>query len=63
MVKKIKADLSNLTAVLNEAFKKLSQAKDKNIVVAIGNSAAGKSTMLTSLIYGPENLHLTKIKE
>jgi len=38
-------------------------AKDKEIVVAIGNSAAGKSTMLTSLIYGPDNLQVKTISE
>lgn len=34
-----------------------------NIVVAIGNSAAGKSTMLTSLIYGADVLVLKKIQD
>lgn len=60
-VKRIKSDIPNLTSVLREAFKKLQQAKDMNIVVAIGNSAAGKSTMLTSLIYGADVLVLKKI--
>ena len=63
VVKKVKTDIPNLTCILKQAFKKLSQAKDKEIVVAIGNSAAGKSTMLTSLIYGPQSLKLTVITE
>ena len=63
IVKKVKTDIPNLTCILKQAFKKLNQAKDKEIVVAIGNSAAGKSTMLTSLIYGPESLRLTVITE
>ena len=63
IVKKIKTDIPNLACILKQAFKKLSQAKDKEIIVAIGNSAAGKSTMLTSMIYGPESLQLKTIVE
>ena len=32
-----------------------------NIILAVGNTGCGKSTMLTSLMYGPEALELTKI--
>lgn len=52
-----------MTCILKQAFEKLNQAKDKQIIVAIGNSAAGKSTMLTSLIYGPKCLEMRTIVE
>ena len=38
--------------------------KGKQLVLAIGNSGSGKSTMLTSLAFGPEALHeIDKVEE
>ncbi len=37
--------------------------KDDTLICAFGNTGCGKSTMFTSLVYGKECLHLTKIEE
>ena len=41
---------------IQEAVQGLMKIKGENIVIAIGNSGSGKSTMRTSLIYGPDKL-------
>ncbi len=30
--------------------------KDSNVVLVLGNTGCGKSTMLSSLVYGPDTL-------
>ena len=55
-VKKLKCNLVNLYRVLQVAFEKLGPAKDANLVVAVGNTGCGKSTMLTSILYGSDAL-------
>jgi len=62
-VKKLKCDLKNIYKVLNVAFEDLGEAKDANLVVAIGNTGCGKSTMLTSILFGPDALHKTTVTE
>jgi len=52
--------LENIVAILEQAFKSLEFLNDKNIILAVGNTGCGKSTMLTSLMYGPEALELKK---
>ena len=47
--------------VLERAFKNLKKLQNKNIILAVGNTGCGKSTMLTSLMYGPESLEMIKI--
>ena len=42
------------------ALTKFEEAKDKDIILAIGNTGSGKSTMLTSLIYGTDYLDVVK---
>ena len=51
--------LKSIYDVLVVAFESLGVAKDANLVVAIGNTGSGKSTMLSSIIYGTESLHVT----
>ena len=54
--------LENLMNVLKQAYEYLDNvglsknASQNNLIVAIGNTGCGKSTMLTSLVYGPESL-------
>lgn len=43
---------------LQEAIKGLLTVKDKDLVIALGNTDTGKSTMLSSLIYGPDKLEV-----
>ena len=49
--------LENIVLILEEAFKYLSKIEGKNIILAVGNTGCGKSTMLTSLMYGPAGPH------
>lgn len=34
----------------------LSQIEGKEVILAIGQTGCGKSTMLTALVYGPDSL-------
>ena len=54
-------NLENIMFVLERAFKNLKKLQSKNIILAVGNTGCGKSTMLTSLMYGPESLETIKI--
>jgi predicted GTPase len=60
-VLKMHCNLENIVIILEEAFKFLQKIEGKNIILAVGNTGCGKSTMLTSLMYGPEALELKKI--
>ena len=53
-VKKLGCNLKNIYRVLQVAFKRLDPAKGANLVVAVGNTGCGKSTMLTSILFGPD---------
>lgn len=55
-VKKLRCNLKNIHKVLEVAFKRLDPAKGANLVVAVGNTGCGKSTMLTSILFGPDSL-------
>ena len=54
-VKKLRCELKNLHRVLQVAFDKLGPAKDADIVVAVGNTGCGKSTMLSSILFGSDS--------
>ena len=47
--------------VLQEGFKVLEKIRGANIVLVIGNTGSGKSTMLSSLLKGPDRLELKSI--
>lgn len=55
-IAKLPITWENIINVLRGAFEGLEQVNDEDIVVAIGNTGVGKSTMLMSLIYGPQCL-------
>ena len=57
----MQCNLENIMFVLERAFKNLKKLQNKNIILAVGNTGCGKSTMLTSLMYGPESLEMIKI--
>lgn len=40
------------------AKENLELLKDGNVVLMLGNTGCGKSTILSSLVYGPQNLQL-----
>ncbi len=50
----------DMVEYLRHAKESLSNLKDGNVVLVLGNTGCGKSTMLSSLVYGPENLYETK---
>ena len=56
----IKRELSlfSIQEVLTEGFKSLDKIKGANIVLVMGNTGSGKSTMLSSLLKGPQALEM-----
>ena len=60
--------LENLMNVLKQAYDYMDHVglskntSENNLIVAIGNTGCGKSTMLTSLVYGPEALSTKKLE-
>lgn len=60
-MKKLKCNLLNIYRVLQVAFEKLEPAKDANLVVAVGNTGCGKSTMLSSILFGSDSLERKQI--
>ena len=53
-------DLVEMVDYLKMAKEQLSIIKDGNVILVLGNTGCGKSTMLSSIVYGPDNLELTK---
>jgi len=49
-------NLTDLVKILMQVDTNLNQQGDKDIIVGLGNTGCGKSTMLTSLVYGKEAL-------
>lgn len=56
----MKKQIANISEVLKCALNKFEEAKNKDIILAIGNTGSGKSTMLTALIYGTDFLCIEK---
>ena len=52
-------NLVNLAMALKLVFDQLEAAQDADLVLAVGNTGCGKSTMLSSLVYGPGHLSVT----
>lgn len=50
--------LVNLAMALKKVFDELEAAEGADLVLAIGNTGCGKSTMLTSIVYGPGHLSI-----
>ena len=55
-IQTLKMSIANIAEVLKAALTKYEQAEKKEVIVAVGNTGSGKSTMLTSLIYGTDFL-------
>ena len=55
-------NLKNVVSACREIFGLVEKADDKEIIVALGNPGSGKSTMFTSLVYGPESLERKKVE-
>ena len=59
-VKALPLDLFTIVSVLKTAFEHLKQIDNKELIIALGNTGCGKSTMLTSIIFGPDALNITE---
>jgi len=55
-------NLENLVAILERAYKTLKDIHQANLILAVGNTGCGKSTMLTSLMFGTDALEEKKIE-
>ena len=49
--------------ILEEAYKTLNELNNSNLILAVGSTGCGKSTMLTSLMFGSDALELKKSKK
>lgn len=56
-------NLTDMVDYLTLAKEQLDILCDGNVVLILGNTGCGKSTMLSSLVYGPENLFLRQDPE
>lgn len=54
----LRFNISNIVIVLREVFKRLDvkELKEKDLILAIGNTGSGKSTMFSALVFGPDKL-------
>ena len=55
-VRELDLSLKNVCLVTNQAIKALEVIKEKETIVAMGDTGCGKSTLLTALIYGVNDL-------
>lgn len=62
-VNALNLNLYELVRCLREAMNELMIVKDKDIVLSIGNTGTGKTTMINSLCFGSGNLELKNIVE
>ena len=55
--------LDNMCLILEQAFKTLVDIDNANLILAVGNTGCGKSTMMTSLMFGTEALEIKKVSQ
>lgn len=55
-------NLKNIVSACREVFDQVEKADDKEIIIALGNPGSGKSTMVSSLVYGPHSLERKKVE-
>jgi len=53
-------NLYTVANVLQVAFQSLQAIDGEDLLITLGNTGCGKSTMLSSLLFGPESLEVTK---
>lgn len=59
----LQPSLENIVNVTEAAFKKISHLKNHEQLLVLGNTGCGKSTMITSLVFGTDKLQIVKIPE
>ena len=53
-------DFSTVVSICQQIFPVLKAAEGQNLVLALGNTGCGKSTMFNGLLFGPDSLELKK---
>lgn len=61
-IKKMHLTLPNLVKCVQHLIQKVKQVEDLDIVIVLGDTGSGKSTMLNSLVFGPKSLALKTIE-
>lgn len=56
-------NLKNFVDTIHQAVQGLIKVKEADVVLAIGNTGVGKSTMLSSIVFGPKKLRTAKNKK
>ena len=59
----VNVSLTSIVSALRHAFAQFELVDDADIVLAVGNTGCGKSTMLSSLVDGPDSLQLQTLRE
>ena len=54
--------MTNLVTILRHAFQNLEQVDNEDLIIAYGNTGSGKSTIFSSLVYGPDALTVKTIE-
>ena len=62
-IAKMECTLANLVSILRWAFEQVRCVQNQDVVVALGNTGCGKSTMFTSLICGSQVLERKQLEE
>lgn len=63
IIKELPCNLHNIARCLQVIFKQLKMIDSKNVILALGNTGCGKSTMLNSLINGSDSLRTFRDKQ
>jgi ABC-type dipeptide/oligopeptide/nickel transport system ATPase component len=63
VVRNLQLSLENIVNVSEAAFAKISHLKEKELLLAFGNTGCGKSTMISSLVFGPDKLEMKAVPE
>lgn len=62
VVKELNLTLDNIVKVSKAVFPKIQEARDKTLILACGNTGCGKSTLITSLVFGPNMLEEKRVQ-
>lgn len=62
-VMKMPHKLYEIVSILKAAFLNLDHIWDEDLIIVLGNTGCGKSTMINSLLFGPDSLHETYVKK
>lgn len=62
-VRKLNLNLESIVRVSEAVFPYIVAAKDQELILACGNTGCGKSTLITSLVFGTDKLEEVKIPE